>query len=219
MTRQNLNIGTVANDTTGDTLRLGGQKINENFIELYTALGSDGNALDNSVTFVANGIAFEGTSPDDFETTLSGGNPTADRTIVLPDADGNVVLNTLAQTLTNKTLTSAILTTPQLNDNDGSHQYIFTPSALAADRDVTFPALSSNDTLVFESQTQTLTNKTLTAPVLDAARIISPINDINGNELLELAHVASAVNHVEIGNSIAGSEPTIHAVGTDTDVT
>ena len=36
--------GTAANDGTGDNLRLGAQKINENFTELYTALG-DGSTL------------------------------------------------------------------------------------------------------------------------------------------------------------------------------
>jgi hypothetical protein len=38
--------------------------------------------------------------------------PTADRTITLPDASGNVVLDTLTQTLTNKTLTTPAITTP-----------------------------------------------------------------------------------------------------------
>ena len=32
MTRQNINIGSSANDGTGDTLRTAGTKINQNFI-------------------------------------------------------------------------------------------------------------------------------------------------------------------------------------------
>ena len=35
MTRQAINIGAAANDGTGDDLRTGGQKINENFEEVY----------------------------------------------------------------------------------------------------------------------------------------------------------------------------------------
>ena len=31
MAKQSLNIGTTANDNTGDTLRSGGDKINDNF--------------------------------------------------------------------------------------------------------------------------------------------------------------------------------------------
>jgi hypothetical protein len=52
------------------------------------------------------GITFEGATPDANETFLQVTDPTADRTITLPDASGNVVLDTLTQTLTNKTLTS-----------------------------------------------------------------------------------------------------------------
>ena len=49
--------GTAANDGTGDNLRLGAQKINENFTELYTALG-DGSTLasGNYVTTSANQV-------------------------------------------------------------------------------------------------------------------------------------------------------------------
>ena len=43
MAKQSLNIGTSANDNTGDTLRSGGDKINDNFDELYTALGNNTN--------------------------------------------------------------------------------------------------------------------------------------------------------------------------------
>jgi hypothetical protein len=51
-------------------------------------------------------IVFEGSTPDAYETTLTVVDPTADRIIYLPDAGGNVVIDTATQTLTNKTLTS-----------------------------------------------------------------------------------------------------------------
>ena len=35
MTQQSISLGSSANDGTGDTLRDAGQKINENFTELY----------------------------------------------------------------------------------------------------------------------------------------------------------------------------------------
>ena len=40
MSKQSLNLGASANDNTGDTLRIGGDKINDNFNEIYTALGN-----------------------------------------------------------------------------------------------------------------------------------------------------------------------------------
>lgn len=44
MAKQTVGIGTVANDGTGDTLRAGADKINDNFDEVYAALG-DGTTL------------------------------------------------------------------------------------------------------------------------------------------------------------------------------
>lgn len=35
MAKQTINLGTVANDNTGDTIRVGGDKINDNFTEVY----------------------------------------------------------------------------------------------------------------------------------------------------------------------------------------
>ena len=40
MSKQALNIGSAANDNTGDTLRAGGDKVNDNFTEIYGALGN-----------------------------------------------------------------------------------------------------------------------------------------------------------------------------------
>ena len=51
-------------------------------------------------------IVFEGTTGDAYETTLTVVDPTADRTVTLPNATGTVVLKDTVDTLTNKTLTS-----------------------------------------------------------------------------------------------------------------
>ena len=45
MAKQAVGIGTSANDGTGDTLRAGADKINDNFNEIYSALGNSSNVL------------------------------------------------------------------------------------------------------------------------------------------------------------------------------
>jgi hypothetical protein len=57
---------------------------------------------------VETSIVFEGSTPDDYETTLTVVDPTADRTITLPDVTGTVVIATATQTLTNKTMGDAL---------------------------------------------------------------------------------------------------------------
>lgn len=54
-------------------------------------------------------IVFEGTTADAYETTLTVVDPTQDNTVTIPNTSGNVVLDTATQTLTNKTLTSPII--------------------------------------------------------------------------------------------------------------
>lgn len=219
MTRQNIGIGTSANDGTGDTLRIAGEKINDNFIELYQKLGGDSDALSTGITFTDEAIVFEGSSTDDYETFLSAINPTADRNIYLPNASGTVLLDSASQTLTNKTLTSPVLTTPQINDTSADHQYIVAVSELAADRTITFPLLAGNDTFVFADHIQTLTNKTLTSPILNTARVGTSINDTNGAELIKVTATASAVNEITLANAATGNKPTITASGNDTNIT
>ena len=51
-------------------------------------------------------LIFEGTTNDGFETTLTATDPTADRTITLPNATDTLVGRATTDTLTNKTLTS-----------------------------------------------------------------------------------------------------------------
>ena len=59
---------------------------------------------------------------------------------------------------------------------------------------------------------QTLTNKTLTAPILDE------INDSNGNEEIIFTTTASAVNEITIANAATGNSPNISVTGDDTNI-
>ena len=56
-----------------------------------------------------------------------------------------------------------VLTVPQINDTSSDHQYIFAVNELVADRTVTLPLLTGNDTFVFEAFAATLTNKVIDA--------------------------------------------------------
>ena len=69
---------------------------------------------------ITGSLQFEGSNDDGFETQLGVTNPTADRTITLPNASGNVVLDDLAQTLTNKTISGGSLTTSNADINGGA---------------------------------------------------------------------------------------------------
>ena len=216
MARQTINTGTVANDNTGDTMRNAGTKINANFSEIYTILGGDSVTPTTKMSFGTNSIIAEGATDDAHETTLAFTDPTADRTITFPDETGIVQLTGGAQTLAN-----AVLTTPQIQDADSDHQYIFATPNLAADRTVNLPLLTDSDTFSFVGFTETLLNKTLTSPVLTAPKFADAgfIADANGNEQVVFQTASSAVNHVEITNAATGAAPAFNAVGSDTNVT
>ena len=105
MTRQNISIGSSANDGTGDTLRAAGTKINSNFAEVYAFLGGgDSSNLSSQITLEDSAVVFEGATADDHETRLMAENATADRLVRIPNASGTLVMDTLSQTITNKTL-------------------------------------------------------------------------------------------------------------------
>lgn len=221
MARQNLNRGTTANDGTGDTLRTAAQKINENFQELYTALGGD--SAQSSVTLTEAGVVFEGQTEDIHETTLCAVEPTADNIVYVPNDGGTLVLDSCAQTLTNKTILSPSLTTPSIKDADSSHSYNLVVSNLSANRNITLPLLTTHDTFVFANNTQTLNNKTIngltvTNPVFGGFSGSSKVFDSAGDEYLQLKNVSSAVNFITLTNSATGNGPAIDVDGDDTNI-
>ena len=215
MARQNINRGTTANDGTGDTLRSASGKINDNFVELYTLLGGDSAQVTNKVSLADSGVLYNGLTND---TVLGFSEGPAKTTILLPDSSGTIALVAGTQTLTNKTLTSPVLTTPQINDTSADHQYVVAVSELAADRTITLPLLTGNDEFVFKDHTQTLTSKTLTTPTIYAPIIQGHIDDSDGNKIIDLEKTNSAVNQIQITNAATNGIPQIAATGTDSDV-
>ena len=59
MAIQIIGIGTVADDGTGDSLRVAGDKINDNFNEIYTALGDGSTITGGAITALNNATANE----------------------------------------------------------------------------------------------------------------------------------------------------------------
>lgn len=102
--RQILQNGTTANDGTGDTLRDAADKINNNFRQLFIALG-DSSDISSGAGFDSDGrVRFDGGVYSTFlgaETASS-----SNKYIDLPDASGTVVLQDTTGTLTNKTLSN-----------------------------------------------------------------------------------------------------------------
>jgi len=173
MAYQALGLGTNANDGTGDDLRTGGDKINDNFVEIYTKIGT-GSAL------TADTVAL-----------LTAAQTLTNKTLTAPTINGVVAGTATSQTIT--TLTTGGITgtggaleiTPanniievrgdgssvegqiKLNCHANSHGQTIKPQPHSANvtNTMLLPAGASS-TLVSLVSADTLTNKTLTAPTI-----------------------------------------------------
>jgi len=98
MAKQSIGLGSAANDGSGDSLRVGGDKINDNFNEIYTTYG-DGSSL---TPFTSGTSTLTNKTVNLTNNTLSG--TTAQFNTALSDNDFATLAGT--ETLTNKTLSS-----------------------------------------------------------------------------------------------------------------
>jgi hypothetical protein len=92
-------------------------------------------------------IIFEGTTANDFETTLEAGEPTADRTITLPDASGTIALTSDIAELSQDAIDNAIVAGVGLDK--------------VYDDEANTITLDIDSTVTTNSGIQTLTNKTI----------------------------------------------------------
>ena len=138
--------------------------------------------VNSSTIEITNSFTFEGSTADANETVLGVVDPTADRTINLPDASGTIVLKDTTDTLTNKTINSASNTITITESN-----------------------ISDLQSYVLADSTNTLTNKTIDADNNTITNIgddelssgISAIKigngDVDNTELSYLNGVTSAI--------------------------
>ena len=100
-------------------------------------------------------IVMEGSTANDFELTLSAGDPTADRTITFPDSTGTVAL------------TSDITVTASSTNTLSNKSISLTTNTVTGTKAEFNSAMSDADFATIAGS-ETLTNKTLTTPVISS---------------------------------------------------
>ena len=174
MAYQAIGRGTSANDGTGDDLRTGAGKVNANFVEVYTALGT-GTALTTGISADASTVTL--TAP-----TINGvvGGTTTSQTITTLTTEGiQNATGELEITAANQVVeiqgggsNSGAIT---LNCEQNSHgqKIIAQPHSAGVTNTLTLPA-GGNQELVGTAATQTLTNKTMTGAIMTSPVLTTP---------------------------------------------
>ena len=151
-------------------------------------------------------ITFEGATADDYETTLTVVDPTADRTITLPNVSGTVVTSGDTGTVTATMLASDSVTTAKITDANVTAAKLATDSVetakikdanvtaakLAADSVETAKILDSNVTAAKLAADSVTTSKILDANVTDAK--------LASNSVTNAKIADSAVNTAELAD-------------------
>ena len=127
-TGSGVGLGSTGGDTNVDLLLTakGSGVVKADGVEVVTLTGS--HTLTNKtltsptvsgLTLSDASIVLEGATADAYETTITVTDPTADRTITIPNLTGTVSLLDGTETLSNKTLTSPLVTTKVQASTDG----------------------------------------------------------------------------------------------------
>jgi hypothetical protein len=195
--------GTTAIQSTffaGSAIRA--EDLNDNFNQvLYTTqetvdrrVNKTGDTMTGDLGFSAGkNIVFEGTTDNAFEATLSGGDPTADRTLTLPDVSGTLVSTGDTGTVTSTMLVDGTIVNADIN------------SAAAIDKTkISGTAITTADT------------GTVTSTIIANGTIVN--GDISGSAAIEHSKLANInAGQVLLGN--ASNVPTSTALSGDVTVT
>jgi hypothetical protein len=131
----------------------------------------------NSTTIeITNSFTFEGSTADDFETTLGVIDPTADRAINLPNVSGTIITTGNISDITG--LSNSQLSNPSFTivDDSSTTSTISLGESLLLAGGTGITSVISGDSITFNidstvttlTGTQTLTNKTLTTPIISS---------------------------------------------------
>lgn len=143
--------------------------------------------------------------------TLTGTDST---TMTFPTTSATIARTDTSQTFTNnQTFSSAIIAGTSVNFTGSVSGTATVVGPNSGGGSLTLPA--GNDTLVGKATTDTLTNKTLTAPRFANGGFIA---DANGNEQIIFTTTASAVNEITLTNAGTGNAPNIKASGNDSNI-
>ena len=174
MAYQAIGRGTSANDGTGDDLRTGAGKVNANFVEVYTALGT-GTALTTGISADASTVTL--TAP-----TINGavGGTTTSQTITTLTTEGiQNATGELEITAANQVVeiqgggSNSGAITLNCEQNTHGQKIIAQPHSAGVTNTLTLPA-GGNGELVSTVATQTLTNKTMTGAIMTSPVLTTP---------------------------------------------
>jgi hypothetical protein len=206
MARQTINTGTTANDGSGDTLRVAGTKINENFVELYTTVGG---GVGNPTRLTDSGVTFLGLS---YNTRLGFVEGASLISIDLPNTSGVLLVDTATQTITNKTISA--------DDNSISglpnSSFVVTNGSGVINGAAAAKTIPVGD-VIGSTDAQTMTNKVLTRPTIYRPNIHQSLRDSDGSDIIKIVTVGSA-NSIQISNATTSNKPIIEVAGDDANI-
>ena len=163
MAYQSIGLGSAADDGTGDTLRVGADKVNDNFVEIYTLLGT-GTVLTSGISATATVVTL--TAP-----TISG---------VVGGTITSATITTIATTTVNGTtgnFGTATLAAGSLTDSSGAidfgNENLTTTGTLTAGNATVGTITSTGATIVLEGATADAYETTLAVTDPTADRTIT----------------------------------------------
>jgi len=163
MAYQSIGLGSAADDGTGDTLRVGADKVNDNFSEIYTLLGT-GTTLTSGISSTSSVVTL--TAP-----TISG---------VVGGTQTSATITTLATTTVNGTTLNAgtlALAAGSITDSSGAidfgNENLTTTGTLTAGNATVGTITSTGATIVLEGATADAYETTLTVTDPTADRTIT----------------------------------------------
>ena len=186
-----------------------------------------------SSVIASGGIAFEGSTVDGFDTTLTVTDPTANRTITLPNLTGTVALLDASQTISNKILSSNTLgsdlaaggftvsglATPSANSDAATKAYVDTQvSSLVDSAPGTLDTLNELAAALGDDPNfaTTVTNSIATKLSLSGGTMTGAIamgtNKITGLGDPTSAQDAATKNYIDTQTTSAGASATAAAI-------